>query len=147
MTKKSFVILLLVVFFPILLAFGYFAILEKKDMNKKENMSNGDVVVFSNKEARDATIKADLISIKARWSSREIDKNVNISNFCEDVSVKKDIEEIKKQGVGVVCNSSSSGWALQTRLLSGDQNYVCIDSTSLETKTSSEKLGNSIICP
>ena len=147
MNKKFLIKLSLVVILPILLAFGYFIALEKKDMDKKENMSNGDVVVFSNKEARDATIKADLISIKARWSSREIDKNVNISNFCEDVSVKRDIEEIKKQGVEVVCNSSSNGWALQTRLLSNDQNYVCIDSTSQETKESNKKLGNSIICP
>ncbi|MBU2635248.1 hypothetical protein KJ841_02110, partial [Patescibacteria group bacterium] len=108
MNKKFLIKLSLVVILPILLAFGYFIALEKKDMDKKENMSNGDVVVFSNKEARDATIKADLISIKARWSSREIDKNVNISNFCEDVSVKRDIEEIKKQGVEVVCNSSSN---------------------------------------
>lgn len=146
MTKKSFAIFLLVIILPILLACGYFTVLERKDMNKKENMSNGAIVI-ENKEAKNAVIKADLVWIKARWSTRKIDKNVNISNFCEDVSVKKNIEEIERQGVEVVCNSSSNSWALQTRFLNGNQNYVCIDSTSLETKESSEKLGNSIICP
>ena len=147
MTKKSFAILLLVVLLPMLLAFGYFAILEKKDINKKEDMSNGDIIVVANKEAKNATIKANLVWIKTRWSTRKIDKDVNISNFCEDVSVKMNIEEIERQGVEVVCNSSNNGWALQTRFLNGNQNYVCIDSTSLKNSESSKKLKNSIICP
>lgn len=148
MTKKSFIILLLVIILPILLAFGYFTISERKSVDKKEIASdNKNIITIANKEAKNATIKADLISIKAAWAINKTNKNYDVSNFCEDVSVKRDIEEIERQGVEVVCNNSNNGWALQTRFLNGNQNYVCIDSTSLKNRENNEKLGNSIICP
>lgn len=149
MTKKSFLILLLVVFLPMLLAFGFFSILEKERMDKKEITSNNkNIITIANKEAKNATIKANLIWIKSAWATIDkTNKNYDVSNFCEDLSVKKNIEEIKRQGVEVVCNSSNNGWALQTRFLDDNQNYVCIDSTSLKNTENSEKLGNSIICP